>query len=438
MENEDIKPIPKYIVKLIQKKDKQVHPYVSGETRYYSYLYKIKGELAKITVAVRSKGNKWCCKQCAIHMVHSKVCYVKDMCFTYIGGYRVGWYYEGLTKYPKWYEDKSWGWADDKYFRVYAPVVNMEYLNKFPKYKYACWDRWQKDIISYLRLYEQYPQVEYLIKAGLQKIALSKQILLLIAKDKLFCKWLWKNKEKLQYDRYYVDVIIRAYKTGKNIDELQRDKEFRLTLSHDETYRQIKREYDNALLAKIVRYVYEKDISFATYKDYLNACNYLGLDMTRDKNMFPKDFTFWHDIRTDEYRTAKAIKDAEERKELYKQFAEIANKYLDLQHSGKSAFICIIAKSPADLINEGSMLNHCVGRMGYDQKFIREESLIFFIRTKEQPEVPYVTIEYSPTKHKILQLHGVNNTAPNDETKHYIQKVWLPYANKHLKQLAAA
>jgi hypothetical protein len=50
--------------------------------------------------------------------------------------------------------------------------------------------------------------------------------------------------------------------------------------------------------------------------------------MTVEKNRFPHDFKRWHDIRIDEYHTAKAIKDEEERKVLYEQFAHIAEKYL--------------------------------------------------------------------------------------------------------------
>ena len=101
-------------------------------------------------------------------------------------------------------------------------------------------------------------------------------------------------------------------------------------------------------------------------------------------------------VRVDEYNTAKALKDEQERKALYDKFAAVASKYLGLEYDKKSVYIAIIAQKPSDLIHEGELLHHCVGRMGYDQKFAREESLIFFIRTKEQPDVPFVTVEYSP------------------------------------------
>ena len=124
---EKIKPIPKYIVEKIRKRDAIRYPEPHGNTRFYSYLTKNDGELVKVTVAVRHRYKNWHYKQVAVHGVHSDRCYVKDMCFTYIGGYSVGWYAEGLNKTQKWYEDDEWGWYYDSGFDPYAPVVNKEY-----------------------------------------------------------------------------------------------------------------------------------------------------------------------------------------------------------------------------------------------------------------------------------------------------------------------
>lgn len=174
-----------------------------------------------------------------------------------------------------------------------------------------------------------------------------------------------------------------------------------------------------------------------TYLDYLKACQHLGLDMTEDKNRFRHDFKRWHDIRIDQYATKKAEEDAVKRKELYGQFAAVAEKYLSLQHAKRSAFICIIAKSPADLIHEGEALHHCVGRMNYDQKFAREETLIFFVRTKQEPDTPFVTVEYSLKNRKILQCYGENDRRPSDTVMEFIKKKWIPYANRKIKRIAA-
>lgn len=82
-------------------------------------------------------------------------------------------------------------------------------------------------------------------------------------------------------------------------------------------------------------------------------------------------------------------------------------------------------------------MHHCVGRMQYDERFAKEQSLIFFIRAKEKPEKPLVTLEYSLSMHKVLQCYASYNQKPSEEILHYVNKVWLPYANKTLKKLAA-
>ena len=131
------------------------------------------------------------------------------------------------------------------------------------------------------------------------------------------------------------------------------------------------------------------------------------------------------------------IEEANQKQELVQKFCEVAEKYLPLQHNKRSAFICVIAKSPADLIREGELMHHCVGRMNYDIRFAQEESLIFFVRMKEQPEKPFVTLEYSLKTHRVLQCYATHNTKPNEDVLHYVNKIWLPYANKALKQIAA-
>ena len=437
MKIEKIKEIPKYIVDKIRKLDLIKYPTQNGNTRFYSYLTKNDGELVKITVAVRNKYKKWYYKQCAIHGVNSNMCYIKDMAFSFIAGYRVGWFAEGLTKHPKWYEDDDWGWSDDKFFRVYSTCINPEYALKLSEYKYSACDKTVQEIISYLRLYKQYPQVEYLVKAGLHSISTSKPILRRIANDKKFCKWLISNKEKIQSSYYYKDVVLRAYTSGRDLDDMQNEKKFKLALVHDYNYKYLLQNYDTITVNKIVKYVEKQDISLATYRDYLDACNYLELDMTEDKNLIPHDFKRWHDIRIDEYNSKKAILDEQKRQEFYEKFYNVAMKYIGLEYNKKAAYIAIIAQKPSDLIIEGNVLCHCVGRMNYDQRFVREDSLIFFIRTKDNPTKPFVTVEYSPSQKKILQCYGYNDSTPSVEVLDFVNKKWLPYANRQISKMVA-
>ena len=437
MKQEKIKPIPKYIVARIKKADKQNKITLPGRTRFYSYLTKNDGELVKVTVAVRTRYKQWLYKQVAVHGLNSDKCFVKDMVFYYISGYQVGWYEQGAQNSPRWYEDTEWGCADDQYFDPFAPVVNREYLDKFSKYKYSAVNLYKGvDVLKYLRFYEKYPQIEYLMKAGLDGYAFSTQILQKIGNNKRFAKWLMKNRAELIKDEYYVDVIMRSFRTGKPLAELQTIRKNRQALKKAVGISELRTFFKDDI-EKFVAYLEKQQTSVYSYNDYFRACNYLGLDMRMDKNRYPHDFKRWHDIRIDEYNTAKALKDEQERKALYEKFAAVASKYLGLEYDKKSVYIAIIAQNPSDLIHEGELLHHCVGRMGYDQKFAREESLIFFIRTKEQPDVPFVTVEYSPKQKRVLQCYGDHDSKPDDGVMEFVHKKWLPYANRKIKQLAA-
>lgn len=439
MKIEKIKPIPKYIQKKIKLYDDKLKTAPFGRTRFYSYLTKNDGELVKVTVAVKEKRNKWYCKQVAVHGVHSDKCFVKDMYYTNIGGYSVGWHAEGLTSYKPWYEYSEWGWTVDNLYDPYAPIINREYiLEHFPEYKFSAIDGYTGvDVFKYLRLYEQYPQIEYLTKLGLHNLAMSKQILKLCGKDKRFRKWLAQNRNTLNKSSLYIPVVLQAYKKNRNVLELQAYYKAKLSMDKDKTLAPLRDAFKRER-EKLYHYLSKQNTNTHSYLDYWNACYYLGLNMNDEKNRYPHDFKRWHDIRADEYNSLKAKIDAEKRKTLYEQFAAVASKYLGLEYNKNSVYVAIIAQRPSDLIHEGEILHHCVGRMGYDQKFAREETLIFFIRTKKQPDTPLVTVEYSPTQKKVLQCYGDHDSKPTEEILNFVHKKWLPYANRQIKQIAAA
>ena len=436
MKIEKIKPIPKYIQKKIKRYDDILKPEHTGRTRFYAYFTKNDGELVKVTVAVREYKKLWYCKPVVVHGVHSDKCFGKDIKFTYIAGYSVGWHEQGISKYPDWYESKEWGWASDGSFDPYAPIVNRDYiLQHFPEYKYSAVDRYTGvNVFKYLRLYEKFPQIEYLTKLGLHNIAMSTQILRLCGKDKKFRKWIAKNRQDIVLSDYYVSSIMKAYKTGKPIREINNFAKRKIKFDHADKMDNVKALVKNEV-GKFLEYIERQNTNFYSYRDYLDACQYLGLDMDEEKNRYPHDFKRWHDIRIDEYRSSKALKDEQERKEFYDKFAAVANKYLNLEYNDKSAYMSIIAKKPSELITEGEALDHCVGRMNYDQKFAREETLIFFIRNISSPDIPFVTVEYSLEKHKILQCYGYHDTKPDTEVLNYVNKIWLTYANRKVRKI---
>ena len=431
----DIKPITKNILNKIKKLDLQEYPKPNGNTRFYKYFTQYRKELCEVVVAVRNHYKNWYCKQVVVHGINTDKVYLQDIGFT-MGFYKVGWYREGISKYPHW-TDYDWGYNDAKYFRINAPIINKEYISKLEKYKYSAVDLYTyTDILNYLKFYEKYPKCELLVKAGMSNLATSVQILRLCEKDKNFCKWLYKNKYKAS-SGYYISSIINAYKQNKDIEEVHNFEKFKKQFVRKENFVQLKSFLKQNETNKFLSYLIKQKTDGYSYEDYRNACEYLGLDMTIDKNRYPHDFKKWHDIRIDQYHTAKAERDEQERKTLYETFSKVAQKYISLERLLiKEDYICIIAKSPQQLVYEGEQLNHCVGRMNYDQKFVREETLIFFIRNRLLPNTPLVTLEYSIKTHKILQCYGNHDTKPSDEILNFVNKKWLPYANRKLRQIA--
>lgn len=437
MKIEKIKPIPIYIIELIKKRDKIEYPSQNGITRYYDYLTKNDGELVKVTVAVKNYYKKWYCKQVIVHGIDSEDCFVKDIVCYIIAGYVTGWHEQGIAKTKNWWETNKWGANEDKYFNIYCPIVNENYIDKFPEFKYSAYHLYKTyDLFKYLKIYKQFPEAEYMLKLGLNSFCRSKTILRKVRKDKSFRKWLAQHRNEISGHYYYVSTLLKAYKTNRPLRETQ-TLETQLKYFNVDKDNQPLKEMFKGEIDKFLLYVQNQKTTCRNYLDYLRACQFLNIDMTLNKNRYPHDFKRWHDIRIDEYNSEKAKQDAKERKELYKKFEKVAKKYMPLQDFQKGNYIMFIAKSPAELAHEGEKLHHCVGRMGYDQKFIKEQSLIFFVRDKSKPDTPFITVEYSLLTNKILQSHGLYNASPDEKVQRFIQKQWLPFANKQLKQIAA-
>ncbi len=303
---EKLKPIPKYIVERIRKRDEKDFDVKYNYLRFYSYLslWKRK-ELIKYTVAVKRYRKKLYTKIVAIHAVHSDKCFVKDLEYNNFSsmGFRVGWYSEGIQPYEKWYE-RGWCWADDKYYDPYAPIVNLEVIDKLPEYKYSAYRQYLgANVFKYLRMYEKYPQAEMLVKFGLSQYALSKQLLEKVDKDKKFRTWLIQHREELSSSYFYIGTILRSYRTGKPLSVIQRlESQKKGFCNKNGSYPEL-RKFFKGRTDKFLEYVEKQNTNIATYSDYFRACKFLDLDMTEDKNVFPHDFKRWHDIRIDEYDT---------------------------------------------------------------------------------------------------------------------------------------
>lgn len=436
MKLEKIKETPKYMLKLMKKLDKEKYPTPTGKTRYYSYLTKNDGELVQVIVAVKEHKGNWYHKQVAIHGINSPYCFARDMLFYYMGGYQVGWYDKGITRTPKWYEDGTWGKCYPHLFNPYSTLINGDYIKKIPLYKYSGAEKISgKNFLDYLKTYQEYPVLEMLGKLELDNLYKSKTLIKKLSKDKAFRKWIFRNQDEIRRVDAKPSLIIECYQKEKSVELQHNVKEISTLTKADGKYKHLPELFEGNI-ERLVKYLMKQKSNIHSYADYIDACTKLGLDLSLPKTYIPHDLKYWHDYRIDEYCTQHALTDETAKAEHYQQFANVSQKYDSLQHFNKNGLSILLAQSPADLFREGKFLHHCVGGGAYDQRFIREESLIFFLRKTDELQTPYATIEFSLTQKKILQFYIFNDKQPTPIEKNFVHNQWLPYATRQLKQIA--
>ena len=442
--------IPSNICKLILQKEKELEgkDIYRHQTRWYPYLEMQGSDVAISTVAVkRSKKNTLYIKKVTTHIVGDKTCYLRDIDYRFIAGY-VAEFYKETSQDSKskrviknCYCNRRWT-NDSKYYRLfnYQKVINPEFLQSVEEFKYCGFDNNGCDILKYLEMYRENPKIELISKLIGSYYAVKKTIVSLAQKDRQFVAWLRRNKPVIDSGHFLVSCIVEAYKKKVSIQEMHRRMEaleyVRRSTHHKTLYNWCKE--DVGRWDRIAEYMKEKHISVYTYEDYFNACVYIGLQMEDTKNAFPKDWNYWREVRENQRAAKKAQEDRKALRERNKKMKAIAEKYAKLANSKNAMFAVVIADSKASLVREGKVLQHCVGRMDYDERILKESSLIFFIRKADEIDKPYVTVEFSLDNGKVRQCYGFKDSRPDDETRKFVYDEWQPLANKALKRLKTA
>lgn len=335
----------------------------------------------------------------------------RDMYLNYMGGYKVvykpsrgessNWY--GYSYYV--YDESDFGkWQWSKEIGVAVEILNLDML-KETKFKYSGWNG-KGGFLKWMETYAEHPEVELLGKLGYPP---SKKLLKKASKDKAFCKFLAKQNPDGN-----LNAICYAYDHNMSVHDagiyLTKSQELGRELHGRKEYLK-KAKID---FIKALDYVKsQKNCGIFSYCDYIDACLNLKLDMSDTKNAFPKDFKRMHDLRINQWEVKK---DGPKNKE----FKKAAVKYLQYSFQGKKYSI-VIPKTRKELIAEGTALNHCVGKMGYDNKMIKGDTFIAFVRKNEALKDPFVTVEYGIKEKKVLQCYGEWDSKPEKEVIDFVR-----------------
>lgn len=148
--------------------------------------------------------------------------------------------------------------------------------------------------------------------------------------------------------------------------------------------------------------------------DYANMNNAMGVKYDK----YPKYLATLHDITTVNYNFWQRKSEAD---------AKIDKEKLQTLAFEDKEYKVVIPNNAADIIMEGSNLNHCVA--SYVSDVIAGKTNIVFIRTTIAPEESLLTVQVSNDK-TILQVRGHSNRNPYESEQKFIEKY-----KEHLKAL---
>lgn len=301
---------------------------------------------------------------------------------------------------------------------------------KFDLYEAAARKKGYLRPVSFLREFQKHPQIENLITQGFEEIAVR------CVESNIGTEINWKEKApRKMLNLTKEDFNFLKYKS-LDVEELKRFRlvRERLPFASQLDIGWIATNFSYTLedllkeekVERLIRYIKKQKQSarevYLDWKDYISTAKKLGYDITRDLIRYPKNFGAAHDRVTGLLKHKKS-------EELKLQFEKL---YQELQPYcwEKNGLLIRPAASEDELIEEGKILDHCVGE--YGEAHCKGRT-IFFIRRISEPEVPYYTLQLDIKRKIILQNRGYkNNHAHNPKPPEIDQfaEDWLNHVVK--------
>ena len=181
------------------------------------------------------------------------------------------------------------------------------------------------------------------------------------------------------------------------------------------------RQYYPDGLGRICRYIEKAgdQVNAGCYLDYrrmltsVRTLSGITRQMTQEEK-FPPDLIEAHDRMMNAEIAIRNEQKAKGTPEQIKTFASLKKKYAPVEWKC-GEFCIVIPESPADLVREGTILHHCVG--GYAASHC-DGRMIFFVRHAKRPERSWYTLneDVTGTGVRRIQLHGYKNEMVKGKT----------------------
>lgn len=155
------------------------------------------------------------------------------------------------------------------------------------------------------------------------------------------------------------------------------------------------------------------------YRDYIGMSLTLQVDLSHKQVRFPKDIKAAHD----QLLPRNNAKKAEVENSIFTNAVAAIYPALPFTQYEKDGFCIRLPQLRSDLTSEGQSLHHCVGGETYYKRHIAGESLIYFIRKLEKPEIPFFTMELRMDDLRIMQLYGYRDKGAPKEVRAFAESM---------------
>lgn len=318
-----------------------------------------------------------------------------------------------------------YGFTDEIFKKTNLKYAQIETVMSGSRYVEVC---------SYLDRFVKNPElIERLVKEGFSVLALHQYSQAKInRRAKTVSAALGLNKKELRELEDKTDVGVKYAQIAKayGITPAQARK----YASYGST--SIENVEKRLPFKKAVKYLDKQEETIYTLCDYWRDCEKLKLDLKREDILLPPDLAQAHQRTNEALAEARRQKELEETRRMQEEFGKRLKK-LERDFDFESGGMLIRpARSRAELIDEGSALHHCVAT--YAKKHLSGQTVIFFVRKKNEPDKPFYTLEYDPKTESIIQCRGLHNCGKTPEVEAFVE-AWSEYIrNKKKKSHAAA
>lgn len=314
-----------------------------------------------------------------------------------------------------------------------------------------------KNPIYFLEYHARYPVIEFLWKAGYRNIV-HNRIFGMDRENRNAI--LWERKKLKECFKFPLRILKLMPPEEWSLNDIQRvndlwekyggkvtDTEIRLVLQSKVDIQLWSRATTYANAGRILKYIknqtdkrkeknpdkrsISQNDTAQAYRDYLQECEQLHLDLHDKEILFPKDLTAAHS------RTMEQVK-FEKNKADQEKFQKAVEK-LEKFAWGEGEFFIRPAREQMELTAEGKALHHCVG--GYIKRMAEGETAIFFLRKVSEPDKPFYTLELQ--KKRVIQCRTEHNASydRNPDVKNFVdmwmEKVVKKGGKKKAKEAAA-